>query len=183
MNEPTAAGRARDLVAAFCGRHCIERIRLSPTQGATARSRVCAVDIHFGARNGLPAFKAAFSLQGEAAGVGNLVTSIAGDGDIVLAGNAQEGAPAVERIAAFLSVIERHVGKLQQEQSVQGTRFLGNSFVLHGTTVFTVVSDDDGRLGIEIHKGSERQPATLMAGNLLDGLYEGSIELVTGGER
>lgn len=183
MTGPTAAGRARDLVAAFCGRHGIERIRLSSTRGATAGTRVCTVDIDFCARNALPAFKATFALQGEAAGIGDVVASLAGDGGIVLAENARHNAPPVDELSAFLSVIEQHVGKLQQEQSVQGTRFLGNSFVLHGTTVFTVVSDDDGRLGIEIHKGSERQPATLMAGNLLDGLYEGSIELVRGSER
>jgi len=64
---------------------------------------------------------------------------------------------------------------------VQTIAFLDNNFVLNGKTVFTVVEDVEGRLGIELHKSDDRQPAVLLASSLLDGLYDGSIQMLDSG--
>lgn len=178
----TGAGRsAHELAADYCRRHGIERIRLTPAFSPTTQQRTCTVTVLFSAAEGRPEYRASFSLEGEDARIGEFVSSVDASGEITLADLRDgRGSPSAV-LAPFLRQIENRIAKIEQEQSIQRIRFLGNSFLLHGTTLFTVVSDEDGRLGIEIHKGSDRQSANLMAGNLLDGLYDGSIQRVPRG--
>jgi len=178
--ERSASGDpGRKRVADFCRRHGIERITMTLMDGVTAAHRVCNLEFTFlaGERHG--SYKVNFKLQGEDARIGETVAAIELNGTVVSAEEAGNGSPGAEVVDAFLRRIERRIGKIKQEQSVQSVTFLGNRFLLNGTTTFSVVSDDEGLLGIEIDRGEVRQPAQMMASNLLDGLYEGSIQLLS----
>ena len=170
--------KTRALAADFCSRHGIHKIELTPMEGVTVSHRVCNLEFEFAGGEQHSAYRANFKLQDEAAAIGDLVASIREDGSVQLAGDPVETPVLGPTLESFFRNIERRIGKLRQEQSVQSITFLDNSFLLHGTTTFTVVSDDEGRLGIEIHKGDKRQSANLLASSLLDGLYDGSIRLL-----
>jgi hypothetical protein len=169
----------RERVADFCRRHGIERITMRLMDGVTAAHRVCNLEFTFAAGERHDSYKVNFKLQGEDARIGETVAAIELDGTVVPAEKAANGSPGPEVVGAFLRRIERRIGKIKQEQSVQSVTFLGSRFLLNGTTTFSVVSDDEGLLGIEIDRGEGRQPAQMMASNLLDGLYEGSIQLLS----
>jgi len=147
--------------------------------GVTAAHRVCNLEFTFAAGERHGSYKVNFKLQGEDARIGETVAAIELNGTVVPAEGAGNGSPGAEVVDVFLRRIERRIGKIKQEQSVQSVTFLGNRFLLNGTTTFSVVSDDEGLLGIEIDRGEVRQPAQMMASNLLDGLYEGSIQLLS----
>ena len=167
-----------DRVADFCRRHGIERITMTLMDGVTAAHRVCNLEFTFAAAERHGSYTVNFKLQGDDARIGEAVAAIDVNGTVVSTGNAGDGSPLAEAVEAFLRRIERRIDKIKQEQSVQSVTFLGNRFLLNGTTTFAVVSDDEGLLGIEIDRDGVRQPAQMMASNLLDGLYEGSIELL-----
>jgi len=169
----------RDRVVHFCRRHGIERITMTLMDGVTASHRVCNLEFTFAAAERHGSYKVNFKLQGDDARIGETVAAIDANGTVAAAGKSGDGPPPAEVVDAFLRRIERRIGKIKQEQSVQSVTFLGNRFLLNGTTTFAVVSDDDGLLGIEIVRGGVRQSAQMMASNLLDGLYEGSIELLS----
>jgi len=176
--SPASLDSSQDKVADFCRRHGIERITMTLMDGVTAAHRVCNLEFTFAAAERHGSYNVDFKLQGEDARVGEAIAAIDASGAITPAAGGGDGAPPAEVIDAFLQRIERRIGKIKQEQSVQSVTFLGNRFLLNGRTTFTVVSDDQGLLGIEIDRGGERQSAQMMASNLLDGLYEGSIELL-----
>jgi len=179
MNTSTAhPDSSREKVADFCRRHGIERITMALMDGVTAAHRVCNLEFTFAAAERHGPYTVDFKLQGDDARVGEAIAAIDASGAVKPAAGSGAGAPPAEVIDAFLRRIERRIGKIKQEQSVQSVTFLGNRFLLNGRTTFAVVSDDEGLLGIEIDRGGERQPAQMMASNLLDGLYEGSIELL-----
>lgn len=179
MTGSTAAdSESRDLVAAFCARHGIESITLSPMEGVTSRHSVCNLDFEFLAGETHQQYEANFKLQGDDARIGDLVAKVEHTGETTLVEGSDASTSLLPTLQAFFRRIERRLSKVHQEQSVQSITFLGNTFVLNGATTFTVVDDDEGRLTIEIHKGNERQQANLLASGLLDGLYEGSIKLV-----
>jgi len=144
--------------------------------GVTAAHRVCNLEFTFAAAERHGSYTVNFKLQGDDARIGETVAAIDLNGTVVPAEEAGDGSPQAEVINDFLARIERRIGKIKQEQSVQSVTFLGNRFLLNGTTTFSVVSDDEGLLGIEIDRKGVRQSAQMMASNLLDGLYEGSIE-------
>jgi hypothetical protein len=171
----------RALAAAFCGRHGIRSIVLTPMEGVTASHRVCNLEFEFAEDEQHSAYRANFKLQGAAAAIGDVIAAIDDSGAVKFVADTPDAREYQPILESFFKRIERRLGKVRQEQSVQSITFLGNSFLLHGTTTFTVIADDDGRLGIEIHKGNERQPANLLASSLLDGLYDGSIELLQPG--
>lgn len=168
----------REKVADFCRRHGIERIAMTLTDGVTAAHRVCNLEFTFAAAERHGSYSVNFKLQGDDARIGETVAAVDANGTVVPAEEAGDRLPTAGVIDAFLGRIERRIGKIRQEQSVQSVTFLGNRFLLNGTTTFSVVSEDKGLLGIEIDRGDTRQPAQMMASNLLDGLYEGSIELL-----
>ena len=144
-------------------------------EGVTARHQVCNLEFEFLAGDTHEEYEANFKLQGEDARIGE-IKKVEHTGSVTLTDGSDAGAVLLPALEAFFARIERRLGKVHQEQSVQGITFLGNTFVLNGVTKFTVVDDDEGRLTIEIHKGDERQQANLLASGLLDGLYEGSIK-------
>lgn len=150
--------------------------------GVTTAHRVCDLQLAFARTDRHGAYAANFKLQGAESRIGALVTEIQASGTVRPAEGYSDAALPGEAIDGFFRCIDKRVRKLQQEQAVQNVTFLGNRFRLHGTTIFTVVSDDEGLLGIEIHRGRGRQTAQMMAGNLLDGLYDGSIELLPVGK-
>ena len=121
-----------------------------------------------------PGYQVQFKLLGDEAALGERVSSLSSDGVITTpSGNTQ--ADIEDDLEAFFKSIESRLDRIAHEERVQGITFLGNTFVLNNKTVFDVIEDTDGRLAIEMHKGSERQSAMLLASSLLDGLYDGSI--------
>ncbi len=168
----------REAICAFFAHHGIQRVVLTLTDGVTSSYKVCNLAFEFAASERQDDYIATFKLQGDDARIGAAVASIDDRGHVELAAGASPDAPIGELIDTFLQRISKRIAKLKQEQDVQSVTFLGNSFLLHGVTMFSVVTDDDGVLGIEIHKADCRQPAQMMASNLLDGLYDGSIELL-----
>lgn len=175
---PATDQTVRDLVTGFCERHGIRNIRLTPMAGVTANYRVCNLEFEFVQSGQHAAYEANFKLQDADAGIGDMISEISANGDVKLVDGPQQALEPVAALKAFFSMVEKRLRKVSQEQSVQSVTFLGNSFLLHGTTTFTVVDDDEGRLTIEIHKGDDRQQARLLASSLLDGLYDGSIHLL-----
>jgi len=182
-SEPNASLRrnaggdaGRERIADFCRRHGIERITMVLMDGVTAAHRVCNLEFTFAAAERHGSYTVNFKLQGDDARIGETVAAIDLNGTVVPAEEAGDGSPQAEVINDFCTPIERRVGKIIQEEHVQSVTFLGNRFLLNGTTTFSVVSDDEGLLGIEIDRKGVRQSAQMMASNLLDGLYEGSIE-------
>lgn len=123
-------------------------------------------------------YQVQFKLQGDLATLGKQVSAISIDGEITEA-NGGSSAGLEEKLEGFFKSIESRLDRIEHEERVQGITFLGNTFVLDNKTVFDVVDDDDGRLSIEMHRGSERKSAMLLASSLLDGLYDGSIILKT----
>lgn len=179
MNGVTVTDEAtRKRIGDFCRRHRIERIALRLMEGVTAAHRVCDLQLKFAAGDHHVAHVANFKLQGADARIGERVTEIEAGRAIRLADEQVHAPPSFEVIGAFLDSIEKRVRKVRQEQSVQSMTFLGNRFRLHGTTTFLVVSDDDGLLGIEIEGRDGRKSAQMIASSVLDGLYDGSIELL-----
>lgn len=173
-----SAAETQELVVAFFRRHGIHAITLTPMSGVTAAHSVCDLGIEFAGDETHSAYHAQFKLQGDEASIGNLVTYIDATGRLKLAESQSETSPLHAALQSFLKAIETRVAKVRHEQSVQSVTFLGNRFVLNGKIEFTVVEDVDGRLKIELHKGDDRQPAVLLASSLLDGLYDGSIQLL-----
>ena len=155
----------------YCTRYDVKRIALQLQPGVVAAAeRVCHLDLLFEA-----GYRVQFKLQGELALLGESLSRIDADGTLTaMAGQGDSAAqePLLER---FFKSIEGRLQRIRHEQEVQNIRYLGNTFVLHGRTVFDVVADEDGRLTLEMHRGSERQQAMLLASALLDGLYDGSI--------
>lgn len=171
----------RQLVATFFHRHGIRTITLTPMAGVTSAHRVCDLGIEFAGDNDHTAYHAQFKLQGDEARIGDQLTHISATGKLQFVDNHSDSAALESDLDRFFRGIDSRVTKVRQEQSVQAITFLGNSFVLNGKTVFTVVEDVEGRLSIELHKGDERQPAVLLASSLLDGLYDGSIQMLDSG--
>lgn len=175
----TGGDPGRERIADFCRRHGIERVTMTLMDGVTAAHRVCNLEFTFAAGERHGSYKVNFKLQGDDARIGETIAAIDANGTVVPAAGSGDGSPRPVVVDGFLRRIERRIGKIKQEQSVQSVTFLGNRFLLNGTTTFSVVSDDEGLLGIEIDRGEVRQPAQMMASNLLDGLYEGSIQLLS----
>ena len=173
---PTADTQRR--VADFCRQHGIATISLTPMSGVTTAHRICDLEIEFAGDSNHDAYRAQFKLQGTDSAIGDIMSRIDAAGQLQLTEKYRDATDLYAVVDAFFRGIESRIRKVRQEQSVQNVRFLGNDFILNGTTVFTVVGDDEGRLSIELHKGDERQPAVLLASSVLDGLYDGSIELV-----
>ncbi len=173
-----SAADARQLVTAFFRRHGIQSISLAQMDGITEAYRVCDLHIDFAGDDKHDAYSAQFKLQGDEAGIGDVIRKMRDTGELQLASKHSEQLSLDELLKSFFLRIESRVAKVRQEQSVQSVTFLGNSFRLNGKAVFTVVKDLEGRLDIELHKGDERQAAVLLASSLLDGLYDGSIELL-----
>jgi len=173
-----SAAETQELVAAFFRRHGIHAITLTPMSGVTVAHSVCDLGIEFAEDETHSAYRAQFKLQGDEASIGDLVTHIDANGRLQLTGSQGETPSLHAVLESFLKAIETRVGKVRHEQSVQSVTFLGNRFMLNGKIEFTVVEDIDGRLKIELHKGEDRQPAVLLASSLLDGLYDGSIQLL-----
>lgn len=121
-----------------------------------------------------PGYQVQFKLLGEQAALGQRVSSLSSDG-VVNTTNGNSLKDIEDDLEAFFKGIESRLDRIAHEERVQSITFLGNTFVLNNKTVFDVVEDVDGRLTIEMHKGSERQSAMLLASSLLDGLYDGSI--------
>jgi len=158
----------------YCQRFAISQIELQLEPGVVASAdRVCNLDIRFA-----QGYRVQFKLQGDQALLGERVSALSADGSVASLSAADPEALEGELEALFKS-IEGRLARIQHEQEVQSIEFLGNTFVLNNQTVFDVVEDVDGRLGIEMHKGDERQSAMLLASSLLDGLYDGSIVLKT----
>jgi len=156
----------------YCQRFAISHIGLHLEPGVVASAdQVCNLDIRF-----RQDCRVQFKLQGRQALLGERVRSLNADGTVVCAVGTDAVALEDELTALFQS-IEGRLARIQHEEEVQSITFLGNTFVLNQRTVFDVVEDTDGRLGIEMHKGEERQSAMLLASSLLDGLYDGSIAL------
>jgi len=173
-----SAAETKKLVATFFRRHGIYAITLTPMSGITAAHSVCDLGIEFAADKNHTDYRAQFKLQGDEASIGDLVTHIDATGRLKLAESQSESSSLHAVLESFLKAIETRVAKVRHEQSVQSVTFLGNRFMLNGKIEFTVVEDVEGRLKIELHKGEDRQPAVLLASSLLDGLYDGSIQLL-----
>lgn len=153
-------------------RYAISRIDLAMQPGVVDSAQsVCNLSIRFSA-----GYQVQFKLLGEQALLGERVSDISDDGSVTTT-DGTSASDLTAQIEAFFQSIESRLDRIQHEEKVQGITFLGNRFVLNNKTVFDVVADDDGRLTIEMHKGEERQSAMLLASSLLDGLYDGSIEL------
>jgi len=173
-----SATEIRQLVGTFFARHKILTITLTPMAGVTSAHRVCDLEIEFSGDNDPATYHAQFKLQGNEARIGDRLRRISASGKLQWIDHHSGSATRESVLETFFRDIDSRITKLQQEQSVQAIRFPGNSFVLHGKTVFTVLEDVEGRLSIELHKGDDRQPAVLLASSLLDGLYDGSIQML-----
>ena len=154
----------------YCRRYDIASIGFRREAGVTAAAEpVCHLDVRFG-----EGYSVQFKLQGRAAGIGETVRRLLGDGSIECA-RAVDPAALEAELAALFREIDGRLQRIRHEQEVQRIRYLGNTFVLNGKTVFDVVEDVDGRLTIAMHRDGGRQQAMLQASALLDGLYDGSI--------
>lgn len=173
------AATTRQNVSDFFRRHGIQTITLTPMAGVTDAHRVCDLELKFSGDDKHESYRAQFKLQGDEAQIGDTLRHIDASGQLQLVDDASATVLDTD-IDSFFRAIATRVAKVRHEQAVQSVKFLGNSFILNGKTVFTVVADDEGRLSIELHKGKERQPAVLLASSLLDGLYDGSISLLSG---
>ena len=155
----------------YCQRYGVQSIRLSEAPGVVDNAdAVCDIVVDF-----VDDYRVQFKLPtGETPAVDGVVELGAG-GEVHL----EHGSAGADEaaLAGFFRRIESRLAKIQHEQSVQNITYLGNTFILNNKTVFDVVADEDGRLGIEMHRGEERRPAMLLASALLDGLYDGSIKL------
>jgi len=169
---PPSTAEVSAVTRHYCQRYEIERIELEMQSGVVDSAElVCNLLLKFE-----PGYQVQFKLQGEQAALGERIAGMSSDGAVsTLSG--QSTAEMEEDLAAFFSSIESRLDRIAHEERVQSITFLGNTFVLNNKTVFDVIEDVDGRLTIDMHKGSERQSAMLLASSLLDGLYDGSIVL------
>jgi hypothetical protein len=160
---------------AWCQRYAINHIGLDMQPGVVdSADSVCNLLLKFE-----PGYQVEFKLLGEHARLGEKITAISADGSVSAATDSATG-NLEEDLSVFFASIESRLDRIEHEEKVQSITFLGNTFVLNNKTVFDVVSDDDGRLTIEMHRGDKRQSAMLLASSLLDGLYDGSIALKSG---
>ncbi len=157
----------------YCQRYAIERINLQVQSGVVdTADRVCHLELQFKA-----GYKVQFKLQGEQALLGDKLSLLQADGSVTcLAGVDATGLES--ELEGFFKSIEGRLQRILHEEDVQNIEYLGNTFELNGKTIFDVLTDDDGRLTISMHRGEERQEAMLLASSLLDGLYDGSIRLL-----
>jgi hypothetical protein len=80
------------------------------------------------------------------------------------------------KVRALLDAIEDRVAKVHREQSIMGIQPVGKTFLLNNKTRFKVISDDgEGHLRIELLDREGDNTASLLANDLLDGLYVGLI--------
>lgn len=81
-----------------------------------------------------------------------------------------------DKVRALLDAIEDRVAKVHREQSIMGIQPVGETFLLNNKTRFKVISDDgEGHLRIELLDRDGDNTASLLANDLLDGLYVGLI--------
>lgn len=174
MSDPSKRGAFNMSAVArtYFQRYAIRHIELAMQAGVVdSAERVCNLVLKFE-----PGYQVQFKLLGQQAELGEHISEIAANGEIVTAqGGSADGLE--DDIEAFFKNIESRLERIEHEERVQSITFLGNTFVLNNKTVFDVVEDEDGRLTIDLHKGDERKPAMLLASSLLDGLYDGSIVL------
>lgn len=160
-----------ELARDYCQRYGVQTIRLSEVPGVVENAEsVCDIVVDFD-----DDYRVQFKLPTAETPATSGVIEFAVGGEVRVAQGQQEPSEAV--LAEFLNRIETRLEKIRHEQSVQNITYLGNRFVLNNKTVFDVVTDEDGHLGIEMHRGDERRPAMLLASALLDGLYDGTIRL------
>lgn len=160
------------ITQSYCERYEISFIELEMQSGVVdSADLVCNLLLKF-----KPGYQVQFKLLGDEAALGERVSRLSADG-VVSTSSGQTQTDMEDDLEAFFKSIESRLDRIAHEERVQGITFLGNTFVLNNKTVFDVVQDSDGRLTIEMHKGSERQSAMLLASSLLDGLYDGSITL------
>lgn len=137
---------------------------------ATAE-QICHLNLDFEA-----GYVVQFKLQGQEARLGSKLSRLKADGTVIA--KASAGSAALENeLEEFFKSIEGRLRRIRHEEDVQKIKYLGNTFSLNGKTVFDVISNENGKLTIEIHKGHERKKAMLLASSLLDGLYDGSVIL------
>lgn len=169
---PSNSNGASPVTRDYFERYAIDRIELEMQSGVVdSADLVCNLLLKFE-----PGYQVQFKLQGEEAALGERVVSLSSDGAVATV-SGDSPADLEDNLQAFFTSIESRLDRIAHEERVQGITFLGNTFVLNNKTVFDVIEDTDGRLTIEMHKGSERQSAMLLASSLLDGLYDGSIVL------
>lgn len=155
----------------YCRRYGVQSIRLAEVTGVVEQAEsVCDIVIDF--EDG---YRVRFKLPTVDTPAALGVVELGAGGEVHV--EAAQSAPAEEVLSDFFKRIEKRLGKIRHEQSVQNITYLGNTFVLNNKTIFDVVDDEGGRLSIEMHRGDERRPAMLLASALLDGLYDGSIKL------
>ena len=154
-------------------RYAISRIALETQPGVVdSAERVCNLNLTFE-----PGYQVQFKLLGKEALLAERITGLSPNGVVTTVSGGDATDLEVE-LEAFFKSIESRLDRIEHEERVQSIVFLGNTFVLNNKTVFDVVKDEDGRLTIEMHRGTDRQIAMLLASSLLDGLYDGSITLL-----
>jgi len=152
-------------------RYRLKSISLTQVSGVVETSdSVCDIVVDF-----QEGYRVHFKLPTAQTPAQDGVTCILPNGEVAL----QESSSGVDenRIEQFFADIRSRLEKVLHEESVQNITYLGNTFILNNKTLFDVVADEDGRLEIAMHRGTERRPAMLLASALLDGLYDGSIKL------
>ena len=158
-----------DVARDYCQRYGLQCVRLASAPGVVdGAGLVCDVRVEFADGS-----RVHFKLPAAETSAVDGVVELDAQGQVRFEHggcSTDEGA-----LTRFFAGIESRLEKIRHEQSVQNITYLGNTFVLNNKTVFDVVADEDGRLSIEMHRGSERARAMLLASALLDGLYDGSI--------
>ena len=164
------------VIQEFCSRYAISSIWLTDGLGVNDRDRIRNVDIRFIGKlddaSGETSVK--FKLKGREADLCSSITTIFADGRIDAAGLVQDQELEVAR---FFSAINTRVAKIHHEQSIQSIKFLGSTFSINQKIRFTVTADDGGKLTIILDHEDGPQTVVMSSSGLLDGLYDGSIQL------
>lgn len=181
----TVDDKTRQLIESFFRRNEIRSLKAERGEGITAGIEISNISLMMIKEIESPDqdYMVDFKLQRESADIFNYLKaiSIGTESKIELTEQAAKLGDALvnEHLQAFIVNIAERIKSARKEETVQNIKYVGNTFILNGSTVFKVLSDEgEGRLTIEVL--SEEQPldAVLTASGLLDGLYLGSIRLV-----
>ncbi|MGD8385148.1 MAG: hypothetical protein PVF89_07060 [Lysobacterales bacterium] len=146
-------------------------------------NEICEVDIGFGSEADATAsaYQVSFKLLGSASDSHRYLEAVEFGPEparvrLTAAGEEVGGDAIAGKVRALLDAIESRVAKVHREQSIMGIQPVGETFLLNNKTRFKVISDDgEGHLRIELLDRDGDNTASLLANDLLDGLYVGLI--------